>query len=295
MRRRGRYEEGDPIAVLLGIVAFVILTPITSGRVSGSDAVKNALIGFGIGAAVIAVILLVVPRLRIPRSVNAARARAALEWTEGYGAKAIGDTVATMTRRGYPGRIEFVGGLKPETVVTFAIEGATDGHVIVTRESLGQQFLRSAGIADFEIGDRAFDDAYCVRTSDEKSARAVVTPAVCNAMMVLEKYFHATLLVTPTLLALSARGLRYDRGEIEALMTAAVRIFDSLRLPERESVLVVSATQSIGEATCKVCGTAMASGAVVRCAKCATPHHRDCWQFNGRCAVFACGESKMRG
>lgn len=41
--------------------------------------------------------------------------------------------------------------------------------------------------------------------------------------------------------------------------------------------------------TCQVCGTSLPAAEVVSCPRCATPHHRDCWDYLGGCAVFACG------
>jgi hypothetical protein len=43
------------------------------------------------------------------------------------------------------------------------------------------------------------------------------------------------------------------------------------------------------DSICGVCGVTLAEGALVRCAACRTPHHADCWAFNGRCSIFACG------
>lgn len=40
---------------------------------------------------------------------------------------------------------------------------------------------------------------------------------------------------------------------------------------------------------CGICGDTVDSAAGVACARCSSPHHGDCWDFNGGCAVFACG------
>jgi hypothetical protein len=56
------------------------------------------------------------------------------------------------------------------------------------------------------------------------------------------------------------------------------------------SVEIVEAVQRTTDASCDVCGTSMATGSLVRCAKCRTPHHKDYWDFNRKCAVFGCGE-----
>lgn len=43
----------------------------------------------------------------------------------------------------------------------------------------------------------------------------------------------------------------------------------------------------VAQARCPVCATSLAHD-VVQCARCETPHHRECWEYAGRCAVFAC-------
>ena len=46
---------------------------------------------------------------------------------------------------------------------------------------------------------------------------------------------------------------------------------------------------ALGEKTlCQVCGDAMEQENVVYCDQCATPHHRDCWEYVGSCTTFGC-------
>lgn len=50
-----------------------------------------------------------------------------------------------------------------------------------------------------------------------------------------------------------------------------------------------------GKARCGVCGEE-ATTRRVRCAKCDTPHHEECWRYGGGCSVFACGSTvKLEG
>ena len=44
------------------------------------------------------------------------------------------------------------------------------------------------------------------------------------------------------------------------------------------------------EGHCLVCLGAF-TGRAVYCADCATPHHADCWRYNGKCAVFGCAST----
>ncbi len=38
---------------------------------------------------------------------------------------------------------------------------------------------------------------------------------------------------------------------------------------------------------CPVCSTPVL-GPTARCHRCCTPHHGDCWSFNGGCGIYAC-------
>ncbi len=70
----------------------------------------------------------------------------------------------------------------------------------------------------------------------------------------------------------------------------ALRFLRTCRLRGVE-ILEAGAT---GEGACPVCGDSL-HGESVRCAKCQAPHHRDCWDYVGFCATFACGGVEFIG
>ncbi|MEK6235842.1 MAG: hypothetical protein N2C14_14125, partial [Planctomycetales bacterium] len=41
---------------------------------------------------------------------------------------------------------------------------------------------------------------------------------------------------------------------------------------------------------CGVCGDPVEESEEVRCRGCDAPHHRECWEYNGLCSIYACGE-----
>jgi RING finger family protein len=49
-----------------------------------------------------------------------------------------------------------------------------------------------------------------------------------------------------------------------------------------------------GVGECQVCGDRMTSR-VVYCARCRTPHHRECREYAGVCSTFACREIRFTG
>ncbi len=46
------------------------------------------------------------------------------------------------------------------------------------------------------------------------------------------------------------------------------------------------------EQLCRVCGAPMVQQ-LVRCPKCETPHHRDCWEYNVGCAIYGCNATQF--
>lgn len=79
-------------------------------------------------------------------------------------------------------------------------------------------------------------------------------------------------------------------------LSCAFRILDLIPgIEEIRQIQVSAVTHQIATDTvCQVCGASLMSAPIVRCAKCATPHHEDCWKFNGRCSTFGCGETRSR-
>ena len=69
-------------------------------------------------------------------------------------------------------------------------------------------------------------------------------------------------------------------------------------LPEPASfegvrVLAVRVSQPVesAPARCPVCAESLA-GHIRRCTQCGAVHHDECWQYNGRCAVYACASTR---
>lgn len=50
---------------------------------------------------------------------------------------------------------------------------------------------------------------------------------------------------------------------------------------------------SIEETECQVCGQKLEKN-LVACKSCKTLHHKDCWEYNGRCSTFGCLQRKYR-
>jgi hypothetical protein len=93
------------------------------------------------------------------------------------------------------------------------------------------------------------------------------------------------LQVRPGSMLIRAEGAIRERTRfnpfVERAVALARRLHDTLRAPAFEMEVVATGGR------CPVCGVALA-GAIVHCRRCSTPHHADCWTYNGMCAVYAC-------
>lgn len=96
------------------------------------------------------------------------------------------------------------------------------------------------------------------------------------------------LTVSPGFLQLRA-GCGMDK-----LIGCGLQIAEALpRAEPGEKIVVVETKRVLSGTACQVCGAPL-EGETVECVKCTTLHHLDCWQFNGRCATFACGSLSSR-
>ena len=59
----------------------------------------------------------------------------------------------------------------------------------------------------------------------------------------------------------------------------------------RDGNVKVVAESATDPGLCQICGADL-EGDLVACAKCATRHHRDCWEYTGVCSTYGCGERK---
>ena len=80
-------------------------------------------------------------------------------------------------------------------------------------------------------------------------------------------------------------------AELIAFVRHTMELFDQALLARTAGIEFVEHLdlQTLDDARCPVCGEEIVSD-IVFCVSCRTPHHRDCWNYNGKCATYACGE-----
>jgi hypothetical protein len=78
--------------------------------------------------------------------------------------------------------------------------------------------------------------------------------------------------------------------DLEDFVERVCSLSDQLNLAAAAGIEFVAGDvpQLLEDARCGVCGDGLVQDIVV-CRRCNTPHHRDCWQYGGGCATYACG------
>lgn len=84
-----------------------------------------------------------------------------------------------------------------------------------------------------------------------------------------------------------------DAHSWEQFIGLALRIYDQSMLVIAEGIEFVESTDAVllQDVRCQVCGETITTD-MVFCRLCRTPHHRECWEYNGSCSVFACRETQ---
>lgn len=190
------------------------------------------------------------------------------------------DGAVEVKRPGYEALL--VTGLWP----TFSMKAARpfEGRLRVVSNAGGEPGLFAG--ARLPTGDREFDGLYVATGAPPAIAERVLTPDVRASIRRIGRQGDVLFNLHPQWFRLSAP------CAAGSMMEAGLRIADALAGAIDDGVLTILDPETTrGE--CQVCGTEF-SGTVVACAKCATLHHRDCWEYLGACSIYGCLSREFR-
>ncbi|HZE97236.1 MAG TPA: RING finger protein [Planctomycetota bacterium] len=151
------------------------------------------------------------------------------------------------------------------------------------------------------LGDAEFDARYVVKTNDEKFAKEFLDPAARQSiedLRTLQGNDRILVSLNPSRLMVRKESVLSAPDDLGALAGQAGRLHDRIDLFwQRASGIEILEEPSTSapsvDAVCPICGSKIDPDARVTCRRCGTPHHEDCWEFNGRCSTYACGEKKF--
>jgi hypothetical protein len=154
---------------------------------------------------------------------------------------------------------------------------------------------------DIRIGDEDFDPRYVVKSNDEKFAREFLDGAARQALEDLRHLLgNDRILVSMNSSRLMVRKESVIAGadDLAVFADLAGRLHDRIDLFwQRASGIEIlddpAAPADTAQPVCQICGSEIPPEVRVNCRRCGTPHHKDCWEFNGQCSTYACGEKRF--
>lgn len=153
------------------------------------------------------------------------------------------------------------------------------------------------GLRDCAVASADFGRHYTIRATDTDAATSLLNETVQHQIDNLRRLAVAS----PLRVELGFGNLQICKGsvlrqypELLDFVQRSLDLYDQLMLAGSRGIefLQQQSFQPLEEVKCQVCGEEIQDD-LVFCHRCKTPHHRECWQYNGACSVFGCGETRF--
>ncbi len=104
---------------------------------------------------------------------------------------------------------------------------------------------------------------------------------------------HFEVSISQGKLTLSLPGHLRDALPLEQFLRVGIELHQQFQhgiLGEGIEFISTDEVRVLNEIICPICGVNIQRD-LVTCTRCLTPHCRECWEYNGKCATYACGET----
>ncbi len=149
--------------------------------------------------------------------------------------------------------------------------------------------------AELRLGNAEFASRYIVRTGDRPQVEKFLSEGVQWQIDKLRKLLadddvHITLNHGRLQIRKHTAIRRFD--QLEEFVTLCLELYDQGMLTRSAGIdFIEDAAGPVGEAVCQICSEDITTD-MVFCRRCKTPHHVECWEYLGHCAVYGCGEKR---
>jgi hypothetical protein len=153
------------------------------------------------------------------------------------------------------------------------------------------------GLRDCTVASPEFEHRYTIRATDAVLAASLLNETVRRQIEGL----RGIPVDGPLRIEFGNGNLQISKGRVIRqfadlldFVQRSLDLYDQLLLAGSRGIefLEEQSFRPLGEVRCQVCGEEIRDD-LVFCRRCKTPHHRECWQYNGMCSVFACGETRF--
>lgn len=155
---------------------------------------------------------------------------------------------------------------------------------------------RSQDLQPYRVGINELDQHFQFLTSDPRRAAELLNSTWIERFSELRRRFptrSVAIEISPRSIMIMCSGLIRKEQDLDDFVRLSLNLIDASRFATIEGLefcsdLIIGSAASVH---CPIC-TETPRGKIVVCASCKTPHCLDCWQYNGRCGMFACGETR---
>jgi hypothetical protein len=159
-----------------------------------------------------------------------------------------------------------------------------------------QLISETAGLFPVEFNWEELRHRWQVRARDGDEARTFLSAGVRWQIEQLwegPEHGEVALSVRPGWLLLRKKWTSTRPLDIEQFVELGLSLFDQAALTRTVGIEFIDegAIQVLDHAQCRVCGDAMEDD-IVYCRRCKTPHHLECWEYNGACSTYGCRETQ---
>ncbi len=186
--------------------------------------------------------------------------------------------------------LEFHGGRGAFTRLHVPLTASAPGAFKVTSAQFGWGMLRLLGYNSVRIGDPTFDELFAV-TGDVSLIQRVFNlenrVRAMDAVRRLGIYPGFSLAFESRSLEIRFNGAIEEEVFARAVKRSAEDLVSIVFGPPLVTGIVWRESAERAAGLCPICPTVLKEP-VVRCPRCRAPHHRECWDYLGRCAVYGC-------
>lgn len=195
------------------------------------------------------------------------------------------------------------GGREPRfhTQLTFTVPAGWGGRLEIFPQRSGDSDVRYLNVDDIQVGDETFDRRYVVKSNEAAFAREFLDPETrrwVEELRRLKGNDQILISVNSSRLLVRKPSILGEWEELTDFLDLSCRLYDRLLLFHQKAsgieILEGPPEETVSDPICQVCGAGISPEDRVFCRRCRTPHHRECWEFNGQCSTYACGERRYR-
>ena len=169
--------------------------------------------------------------------------------------------------------------------------------IVSTESQRSSPFIGTDSLRQVFIDQPQFQSDFYVSSNRPEVAKGMLNHGVQWQIEQLRRHLgkpELLIKIAQGKLLVAKPGYIKDKQDLEDFVRFSLDLFDQLMLIGAEGLEFVNDTEAsiVSDVKCPICSEEILQDMVV-CTRCKTPHCRDCWQYNGQCATFACSEKRF--